>query len=130
MNRSDIKPLILIALFFTIFLFIPSQDIKCSKYKGTCSIYSNSAFTKSKLDYEFNIADIENYEITKHRHSAGRNRHYTSYGITIYLKSGEKVVIENETRSKERAEEIYYDMITNDYYILKGNLLKTILRIY
>lgn len=46
--------------------------------------------------------------------------------IFIYLKTGEIIHIENETRSYERAQEIYDSMINNDNFSLKGNYWRSL----
>lgn len=80
-----------------------------------------------KLVNQFNISDIDRYEIKDKHNSGGRGGiRYTSYFINIYLKTGEIIHIENETRSYERAQEIYDSMINNDNFSLKGNYWRSL----
>ena len=122
---------IILVIMFIGTLFLPLQNIECSRANGTCSVYSRSVILRQpKLVNQFNISDIERYKIKDNYHGGGRGgHHYTSYGINIYLKSGELVHIENETRSYERAQEIYNNMINNDF-TLKGNYWNSLLHNY
>ena len=123
---------VILAVIFIGTLFLPVQDIECSKINNTCSIYSRSViFRQPKLVNQFNISDIERYEIKDIRHGGGgRGGHsYTSYSIDIYLNSGKVVYIENETQSYQRAQEIYNSMINGDF-TLKGNYWNSILNNY
>ena len=122
--------LIFIIILFIGTLLLPLQDIECSKIDNTCSIYSRSVILRRpKLVSQFNISDIIHYKIKDYYHG-GRGHHYTSYGINIYLNSGEIIHIENETRSYERAQEIYNNMINSNNFILKGNYWHSLLNNY
>lgn len=113
----------IVAIIFIGTLFIPLQSIQCSKTDNVCFIYSKNVILRHpKLVNQFNISDIDRYEIKDKHNSGGRGGiRYTSYFINIYLKTGEIIHIENETRSYERAQEIYDSMINNDNFSLKGN---------
>lgn len=119
------------AIIFIGTLFLPIQDIECSKVSNTCSIYSRNVILRQpKLINQFNISDIKHYKIEEYHHGGGRGgSYYSSYSINIYLKSGEIVYIENKTRSYERALEIYNSMINNNF-ILKGNYRNTLFNNY
>ena len=55
---------ILLAIMFIGTLFLPLQDIECSKSQDTCSIYSRNVIMRSpKLINNFSISDIEYYKI-------------------------------------------------------------------
>ncbi len=123
---------VILAVIFIGTLLMPLYDIECSKINNTCSIYSRSVILRRpKLVSQFNISDIEHYKIKDYYHGGGRGgRSYTSYGINIYLKTGEIIHIENETRSYERAQEIYNNMINSNNFILKGNYWHSIFNNY
>ena len=46
------------------------------------------------------------------------------------MKNGQKVQINNKVLRKERAETIYYNIISNDYYKINGSLFKDIWALY
>ncbi len=120
---------VILAVMFIGTLLLPLQDIECSKINNTCSIYSRNVILRQpKLVNQFNISDIEYYKIKDTLHG-GRGSHYTSYGINVYLNSGEIVHIENETRSYERAQAIYNSMINNDF-TLKSNYWNSLFNNY
>lgn len=121
----------IIGIILLIILFcLPLRDIECSKIRGTCSIYSRSWLLRnSKLIKMFKISDIERYEIRKNCNKTRNSGCNASYGIYIYTKSGEIIHIDHETSSYERAQEIYNNMINNDF-TLKGNYWNSILNNY
>ena len=116
---------ITLGITFIILLFMPSQDIECSKAKNSCSIYTRTILSLNPtLTKQFRISDIDGFRIGSHRHRSRYSRYY-SYSVNIYLKSGEKISLENETRSYERAQEICNHIANDDNYILKGNFWKS-----
>ena len=52
------------------------------------------------------------------------------YYIHIYMKSGEIIFIDNGFDTKERAQEIYNNMISNDNFSLKENFWNSLCNSY
>ena len=101
-------------------LFNDLQDIECSKKQGVCSIYKRDVISgNTSIQYYFNISDVDWFEIEKQHY--GRCRGYYVYCPILYLRTGERIFIDNCSRSFERAQNMYNNIVTQDF-VLKGNV--------
>ena len=97
-------------------------DIECSKSKDICSIYSrNVIINKTELIDQFKISDIENHIITM-----APCHYYPSMEITIYFKSRDYITLDFITKGKNRAEAIFYGILNDENFTLKGNYWKSL----
>ena len=132
-NKKTSLIIALIYLGFIYFstLLIPIKSIECSKINKSCLIYSKSVLLRTpKLVNKFDFSEIDYHKIKTNYHNKRLIGYYHSYEINIYLKSGQIIKIDNESRSYERAEKIYNEMINNDNFILKGSYWKSFLNNY
>ena len=74
----------IVAIIFIGTLFIPLQSIQCSKTDNVCFIYSRNVILRHpKLVNQFNISDIDRYEIKDKHNSGGRGGiRYCEKGLT------------------------------------------------
>ena len=105
-------------LGFIMRLFIPLQDVECSKSKNTCFIYSRNIISgETELINEFKLSDIRELKSNYEKDSP----HSGSYKIYVYLYNGETIELESGTNKGKRAQEICRNMLNTDNFILKGN---------
>lgn len=99
-------------------LFMPLQDIECSKSKNTCFIYSRNIISgETELINEFKLSDISDLKTDYEKDSP----HSGSYKIYVYLNNGETIKLESGTNKGKRAQEICHNMLNADNFVLKGN---------
>ena len=102
-------------------LFIPLQDVECSKSQNVCSIYSRN-ITSGEIEKinEFRLSDVKEYQINYEKDAPKSG----SYKIYVYLNNGESIKIKSGTANYEKAKEICDNIANNDNFILKGNFWK------
>lgn len=120
---------ILLSIFFGLVLLIyPKESIECKKSENECKIYSKNILGDYKIKKIFKISDINSFEIQEDGPSFRElNR---KYFLVLLMKNGQKIQINNKVLRKERAETIYYNIISNDYYKIKGSLFKDAWALY
>lgn len=120
--RAIITIILVLAVIVLIDPFLSLPDIECSKSKDICSLYSrNVILNKTKLIDQFNISDIENHYITM-----APSHYYPSMELTIYFKSRDDITLDFITKGEKRAEAIFYGILNDDNFTLKGNYWKSL----
>ncbi|MBR1424693.1 hypothetical protein IJ579_03930 [bacterium] len=125
-KKLSIQAVIIIILVLVILVLINPlfslPDIECSRSKDICSIYSrNIILNKTELVDQFNISDIEDHYITM-----APNHYYPSMDLTIYFKSRDYITLDFITKGEKRAEAIFYGILNDDNFTLKGNYWKSL----
>ena len=127
-NFLSIIAILSILFFCLVTLINPTESIECKKSKNECKIYSKNILGDYKLKKIFKISDIKSFEIQK---QVSTPRWINNeYFLVLLMKNGQKVQINNKVLRKERAETIYYNIISNDYYKINGSLFKDIWALY
>ncbi len=106
------------------------HNLECSKANDTCLIYSKRIFQQREVYEVFKISDIDGYYINEiESHSRYSHRH--AFYPVIHLKSEDRMIfMPFDTKSYEKAEDIYCNIFLQPEYKIKGSLFKTFFDLY
>lgn len=109
---------------------IDYYDFECSKANDTCLIYSKRIFQQREVYEVFKISDIDGYYINEIT-SRSRYSHRHVFYPVIHLKSEDRLIfMPFDTRSHEKAEDIYSNIFIQPEYKIKGSLFKAFFDLY
>lgn len=128
-NELFIKTFFLIMITWGLYIFVFNlsnlPEMECSKLNDTCNIYSINVINKTKkLVDKFNISDISDtspYIMCRARHPKNS---LPGCDITIYFKTRRNyITLPFVVINKSRAEDIFYNILNKDEFVIKTKIL-------
>lgn len=107
---------LIISLYFLLPLLWPYKELECSKSQDCCRIY-RTMLLKKELKDSFKLSDIERCDID-YKRSIRRYDYRKWYRFNISLTGRRYLYITTNAHSREKAEEMWQNLLTQENYTI------------